>query len=134
MLPNFVVQLGINGDPKVQQKWRKNIKDDPVVASNSRGTVTFAMAGKGTRTTQIFFNKIDNSRLDKENFAPFGEVIRLDHDLVYNDEVLHACLLRSVLLFSLQSSGMDIIDRIYAGYKENADQVRFCSLKRMTVF
>ncbi|KAL7542218.1 hypothetical protein ACHAXR_011775 [Thalassiosira sp. AJA248-18] len=96
VLPNFVVQLGINGDPDKQKKWRKNIADDPVhpSASNVRGTVTFAMAGKGTRTTQIFFNKVNNSRLDKENFAPFGEVI----------------------------SGMDIIDRIYAGYKEEADQ------------
>lgn len=94
VLPNFVVQLGINGDPEKQKKWRKNIEDDPVKASNTRGTVTFAMAGKGTRTTQIFFNKVDNSRLDKEAFAPFGEVI----------------------------SGMDIIDRIYAGYQEKPDQ------------
>ena len=76
VLPNFVVQLGINGDPEKQKKWRTQIADDPVKASNERGTVTFAMAGAGTRTTQIFFNKIDNSRLDKENFAPFGEVIR----------------------------------------------------------
>jgi cyclophilin family peptidyl-prolyl cis-trans isomerase len=76
VLPNFVVQLGINGDPKKQKKWKVPIADDPVKASNDRGTVTFAMAGEGTRTTQIFFNKIDNSRLDKEKFAPFGEVIR----------------------------------------------------------
>lgn len=94
VLPNFVVQLGINGDPKKQQKWKTKIEDDPVKKSNERGTVTFAMAGRGTRTTQIFFNKVDNSRLDKENFAPFGEVV----------------------------SGMDVIDRIYAGYKEQPDQ------------
>lgn len=76
VLPNFVVQLGINGDPKKQKKWKVPIADDPVKATNDRGTVTFAMAGEGTRTTQIFFNKVDNSRLDKEKFAPFGEVIR----------------------------------------------------------
>ena len=76
VLPNFVVQLGINGDPTKQKKWKIPIADDPVKATNDRGTVTFAMAGAGTRTTQIFFNKIDNSRLDKEKFAPFGEVIR----------------------------------------------------------
>lgn len=76
VLPNFVVQLGINGDPAKQKKWKKNLEDDPVKTSNTRGTVTFAMAGRGTRTTQIFFNKVDNSRLDPENFAPFGEVIR----------------------------------------------------------
>ena len=38
VLPNFMVQLGINGDPKVQKNWRNNkIADDPVVASNKRG-------------------------------------------------------------------------------------------------
>ena len=79
VLPNFVVQLGINGDPQKQHKWKHNIKDETSVkASNTRGTVTFAMAGPNTRTTQIFFNKVNNSRLDKENFAPFGDVIRYD--------------------------------------------------------
>ena len=79
VLPNFVVQLGINGNPQKQHKWKHNIKDESSVkASNTRGTVTFAMAGPNTRTTQIFFNKVNNSRLDKENFAPFGEVIRYD--------------------------------------------------------
>jgi cyclophilin family peptidyl-prolyl cis-trans isomerase len=76
VLPNFVVQLGINGDPEKQKKWKNKIADDPVIATNERGTVTFAMAGAGTRTTQIFFNKIDNSRLDKEKFAPFGQIVR----------------------------------------------------------
>ena len=76
-LKNFMVQMGISGDPNIQKKWRnKNIKDDPVVASNARGTVTFAMAGPGTRTTQIFFNTVNNARLDPEKFAPVGEVIR----------------------------------------------------------
>jgi cyclophilin family peptidyl-prolyl cis-trans isomerase len=76
VLPNFVVQLGINGDPQKQKKWKTQIADDPVMGTNERGTVTFAMSGPGTRTTQIFFNKIDNSRLDKEKFAPFGQVVR----------------------------------------------------------
>ena len=75
VLPNFVVQLGINGDPQKQKKWKTQIADDPVMGTNERGTVTFAMSGR-TRTTQIFFNKIDNSRLDKEKFAPFGQVVR----------------------------------------------------------
>ena len=76
-LKNFMVQMGISGDPNIQKKWRnKNIKDDPVVGSNARGTVTFAMAGPGTRTTQIFFNTVNNARLDPEKFAPFGDVIR----------------------------------------------------------
>ena len=76
VLPNFVVQLGINGDPPKQRKWKTQIADDPVMGTNERGTVTFAMSGPGTRTMQIFFNKIDNSHLDKEKFAPFGQVVR----------------------------------------------------------
>lgn len=94
VLPNFVVQLGINGDPEKQKKWQHKIEDDPVNASNKRGTVTFAMAGRGTRTTQIFFNKGDNRSLDNQNFSPVGEVVR----------------------------GMEVIDQIYAGYREKPDQ------------
>jgi len=86
-----MVQIGINGDPKVQKKWKNNIPDDPVKASNTRGTVSFAMAGKGTRTTQIFFNTVDNSRLDNEGFAPFGEVIRYGSHALFKSGMCHVC-------------------------------------------
>ena len=40
-IEGFMVQFGINGDPKVNKKWRDaNIKDDPVVKSNTPGYVT----------------------------------------------------------------------------------------------
>lgn len=75
VVPDFVVQFGINGDPKVQKKWRDSpIKDDPVTASNVRGSVCYATAGANTRTTQLFINLGDNSRLDDMGFAPFGKV------------------------------------------------------------
>lgn len=75
VVPDFVVQFGINGDPKVQKKWRDSpIKDDPVTASNVRGSVCYATAGANTRTTQLFINLGDNSRLDNMGFAPFGKV------------------------------------------------------------
>ena len=75
-LPNFVVQFGLNGDPAVSAAWRtRTIQDDPVKQSNQAGYITYAMGGPNTRTTQIFINKVDNSRLDAMGFAPFARII-----------------------------------------------------------
>ena len=75
VVPGFVVQFGIAGDPSVSSMWRgATIADDPVMASNVRGTVTFATAGPGTRTTQLFINFADNSSLDSMGFAPIGTI------------------------------------------------------------
>jgi len=77
VVPGFVVQFGIAGDPTVNAMWREqNIKDDPVKKSNKRGYVTFAKTNApNSRTTQIFINLGDNENLDAMGFAPFGEVI-----------------------------------------------------------
>src|SRR6266545_3423090 len=57
VIPGFMCQFGIHGDPKVSAAWRKaNIPDDPVKGSNARGAITFATAGRNTRTTQLFIN------------------------------------------------------------------------------
>lgn len=78
VVPGFVSQFGISSYPAISLAWQHaNIKDDPVNQSNKRGYVTFATGGPGTRTTQVFINLSDNSRLDGEPsgpFAPFGKV------------------------------------------------------------
>ncbi len=74
VVPGFVVQWGLAGDPAVTRKWRRNIDDDLPGVSNSPGTITFATAGRRTRTTQVFINFGDNSRLDSQGFTPFGRV------------------------------------------------------------
>lgn len=97
VLPDFMAQFGINGDPSVQSAWRSaNITDDPVKESNKRGYITFATAGPGTRTTQVFINFKHNAGLDGQGFAPFGEVI----------------------------SGMEVVDKINSEYKQTPDQGR----------
>lgn len=94
VLDGFMAQFGISGDPAKSTKWRtKTIADDPVKKSNTRGMVTYAMAGPNTRTTQIFINFADNSgSLDPQGFSPFGKVIE----------------------------GMDVVDSLYSGYGEGA--------------
>ncbi len=73
--PGFIVQFGISAYPPVSAAWTNaTIKDDPVKASNKMNSVTFATAGPNTRTTQLFINLVDNSRLDRDGFAPFGKV------------------------------------------------------------
>ena len=77
VLPNFVVQWGMSGNPEVSTAWQTaRIKDDPVKESNVPGTITFAKAGANSRTTQLFINLGDNSAsLDGQGFAPFGRVV-----------------------------------------------------------
>jgi homoserine O-acetyltransferase len=50
------------------------------------------MTGPDTRTTQVYISLVDNTRLDEQGFAPFGRIVE----------------------------GMDVVDRLYGGYGENA--------------
>ena len=75
VISGFMVQFGIHGDPGISAAWRSaRIPDDPVKQSNKRGYITFAHAGPGTRTTQVFINFADNGSLDNQGFPPFGQV------------------------------------------------------------
>jgi len=77
VIPGFMAQGGMNGDPAIQKVWgRANFNDDPVKGSNTRGMVTFAKTGApNSRSTQIFINYGNNANLDSQGFAPFGQVI-----------------------------------------------------------
>ncbi len=93
VIPGFMCQFGIHGDPKVSAAWREaRIPDDTVKGSNTRGAITFATGGPNTRTSQLFISFGDNSRLDRSGFSPFGKV----------------------------TEGMDVVDKINGEYGEGA--------------
>lgn len=77
VVPGFVIQFGVPGEPDAAQIWSQSpIKDEPVLHSNERGTITFAKSNRpNSRTTQLFINLGDNEQLDDMGFAPFGKVV-----------------------------------------------------------
>lgn len=83
VVPGFVVQFGMNGDPELNRKYQDNkIPDDKSHESNKRGTVTFATSGANSRTSQLFINLGNNTSLDSQGFAPFGRVVKGMEDVV----------------------------------------------------
>jgi peptidyl-prolyl cis-trans isomerase A (cyclophilin A) len=97
VVPGFVVQFGLNANPAVNTVWRgASIQDDPVKQTNAKGSLTFATSGPNSRTTQLFINLGENTRLDGMGFSPFGNVI----------------------------TGMDVVEKLYSAYGEAPDQGR----------
>jgi cyclophilin family peptidyl-prolyl cis-trans isomerase len=90
--PRFV-QFGIPADPAVAQAWRyRTIPDEPRIASNVRGAVSYAFDKPNGRTTQIFINLRNNPEFDAEPFVPFAHVM----------------------------VGMDVADTLFSEYGESA--------------
>ena len=76
VLPGFVAEFGIHGDPWVNAAWRQALlADEPVRESNTRGRVTFSKNTPNSRTVQVFISLKDNLSLDDQGFSPFGEVL-----------------------------------------------------------
>lgn len=93
VVPGFMCQFGIHGDPAVSAKWRgASIADEPVKVGNTRGAITYAKGGPNSRTTQLFINLVDNGRLDPMGFPSFGKVIE----------------------------GMDVVDKLNGEYGDGA--------------
>jgi peptidyl-prolyl cis-trans isomerase A (cyclophilin A) len=101
VVPNFMVQFGMHGNPAITRVWSAtSLKDEPTKQTNKRGYITFARtSAPNSRGTQVFINYKDNGFLDKQGFAPFGEVVQ----------------------------GMDIVEKINAMYGETPDQSQITS-------
>lgn len=93
VIPGFMAQFGMAGDPAINGVWSaRTIMDEPVVQSNLRGRITFAKTGMpNSRSNQFFINFSDNGNLDPMGFSPFGEV-----------------------------RDMSVVDSLYSGYGEGA--------------
>ena len=97
VLPGFMAQFGLSGNPAVNARMDTlRIPDDPVTQSNKRGMLTFATAGPNTRSNQFFINYGDNAALDRQGFSPFGSVV----------------------------DGMNVVDMMYGGYGEGVPKRR----------
>jgi peptidyl-prolyl cis-trans isomerase A (cyclophilin A) len=101
VLPGFVAQWGFSGDPTLDSIWdERSIVDEPTVASNVRGTVSFARGGPESRSFTLFVNLVDNARLDDlmsggvAGYPPIGRIER----------------------------GVEVIDGFYAAYTEDPPQ------------
>ncbi len=102
MVPGFVVQFGIHGDPAVNAKWAQSaLPDDPMRKSNTLGTVAFTTTDANSRTVQLYINMADNAaKLDRQRlFAPIGVVVE----------------------------GMDVLERLNVEYGEDPVQSRIMS-------
>ena len=94
-------QFGYSGRPEVDATWvEATIPDEPSLASNIRGAVSFARGGPETRSVILFINRGDNSNLDRMEwngvlgFPPVGRI----------------------------ESGMDVVDALYGGYGDEPMQ------------
>jgi peptidyl-prolyl cis-trans isomerase A (cyclophilin A) len=102
VVPGFVAQFGMSGDPKRNAaEDAKHILDDSVRHTNAKGTLTFAaMSLPNSRSHQLFFNLKDNPQLDGMHFAPIGVVVQ----------------------------GQSVVDSLYSGYGEEPDQTSISNL------
>ena len=95
VVPNFMVQFGINGDPKLNAVWSEaeHRRRSGHAEQQARIRDVREDEAPNTRSTQVFINFKDNAFLDPQGFAPFGQVV----------------------------SGMEVVDKINAEYGEQPE-------------
>ena len=116
----LVAQFGSTNDAAVNAAWDEAvIPDEPVIRSNTRGTVIFARGGPETRSASLALNLTDNPALDTVSyggvvgFPPVAEAVEgIDVWDVFNDEHGNAPAMRQD---SIAVGGRAYLDRVFPG-------------------
>jgi cyclophilin family peptidyl-prolyl cis-trans isomerase/HEAT repeat protein len=66
IVPNFVIQGGSPGADEYDGRSRQFQRDEVGLARNARGTIGISTRGRDTGDAQIYFNLVDNFRLDRD--------------------------------------------------------------------
>lgn len=77
VIDGFVAQCGIAADPDMNVEWgERTFEDEPVIQGNLPGFMAFGKSSMpNSRSTHIYINLADNSRLDQQGFSCFAEVV-----------------------------------------------------------
>ena len=86
IVPNFVIQGGSPGADEFDARSREFLRDEVGLARQRRGTIGISTRGRDTGDAQIYFNLVDN--------------FRLDHDYT---------------VMATMRSGLDVMDRVQEG-------------------
>ena len=81
VVTDSIAQCGIPADPEIGQKYGgKPIPREPMLGSNTAGTIALVQRDPDSRTEQFFINLTDNPQLDgtgaDDYFLPFAEVMQ----------------------------------------------------------
>ncbi|MDZ7630181.1 MAG: peptidylprolyl isomerase [Gemmatimonadaceae bacterium] len=66
IVPNFVIQGGSPGADEYDGRTTEFMRDEVGMARNARGTIGISTRGRDTGDGQIYFNLVDNFRLDRD--------------------------------------------------------------------
>ena len=94
VIPGFMAQFGLAADPALTKTGIRRFRTTPSRKQRPRRRNVRPNLSAEPRNTQFFINYGDNRQLDGLRFAPFGKVI----------------------------SGMEFVDMIYSGDRENPEQ------------
>jgi cyclophilin family peptidyl-prolyl cis-trans isomerase len=93
-VPGFVIQGGSPGADEYDGRTREFMRDELGFARNARGTIGISTRGRDTGDGQIYFNLVDNVRLDRD----YTVLARTRTGLDVMDRILEGDVIESVAI------------------------------------